>query len=478
MNKNAIDSIDSECCYKPVPIPDEQFFLKQWYQWTHMRVARLFKRDKSRIADSVQRVRCRLLQKEFTARWFFKHLKEELVDKTQAERILGGAPITFIGTLKPVVGHRTESTSLWRVSDLLHFARFNHERYFYSIQNHTIDSDHMLQLLAYEPHEYHKLQSLWRQGRILPAELTEHECYRRNHVGMSPKECNECKRGLASLRARGITLATDWQNADLIPTLKRMRWNDSQLQGFLRRWRKTNMVFSTPQYIMRLAPINGQPPGIDAGLLAYVSRIINNETINDFKRLSRTDDMSRTSYGSESISDNSEVSNHDVINDNEYVSNIPGDKDSAASYMNVECQRDIASLIASAQLNNEERDALLAVDLMEVTVRQYAKTVGIEPHVINKIRNIALEKLKIAHIDITIESVVDAVCQRYSCSRADLFGIRAFGSCVLARTDLFSRLHLMGISEDMMSSYFNYPRDKIVAARLRATRLNINPVSI
>jgi len=132
-----------------VIIPTNQSFLRDWYSWTHGRVSRHFKRNKERVIDTAQNVRLRLLSKDFIGRWFFKHLTEDLITREQAEKILGGIRIAFAGSIHPVVGDRSDPESLWRVSDILQFAKFNYDRYYYSIQNHTIDSDRMIRLLGY-----------------------------------------------------------------------------------------------------------------------------------------------------------------------------------------------------------------------------------------------------------------------------------------------------------------------------------------
>ncbi len=240
----------------PIAIPTNQSFLTQWYPWTAGKVARHFKRDKERCQDTAQNVRLRLLSKNFIGRWFYKHLTDELVDKAQAEHILGGkVPLAYIGSVQPVYGRRSSlkgygkdqrvkpnspeeqpnDTTIWRVSDLLGFAKFDYERYFYSIQNHTIDSSRVLRLLGYDADNFSALESLYRQGKLKPSELTDHECqefvrsiekrgdqcgvndcnkkhyslgYCSNHYHMSRvRSCSACEHGRELLRQRGVSLA-------------------------------------------------------------------------------------------------------------------------------------------------------------------------------------------------------------------------------------------------------------------------------
>jgi len=361
----------------PIPIPTNQSFLKQWYHWTAGKVARHFKRDKERCQDTAQNVRLRLLSKNFIGRWFYKHLTDELVDKKQAEYILGGVPLAYVGSVQPVFGRRSSKkgygkdervvcancqdpqlrndcvvrnsckpgpdekrrhscldpqncicsrplgsdehlndTSIWRVSDLLKFARFDYERYFYSIQNHTIDSTKVLRLLGYEIDNYGALESLYRQGKLKPAELTEHVCqeevrsipkrgdhcgygtcnrkhyamgYCSNHYHFSRvKPCSVCEHGRELLRSRGLSLSHRWSNPDVADAVRKLRWNDSQLRPFLRDWRKQNLVKESPLYLMRRDPKHG----IDAGLLKYAEMVIDHEVVNDFKRMGRAEDLS------------------------------------------------------------------------------------------------------------------------------------------------------------------------------------------
>lgn len=296
---------------KIVPIPTNQSFLKDQHQWIYSKVAKSFKRNRERIPDTVQNVCLRLLDKDFIGRWFFKHLvnpawnrernnkiteevmddqgwrpgpiRDELVDRTQAERMLGGAKITYIGSLYPVQGQRSSSDSLWSVCDLLAYAKFDYDRFYYSVQGHTIDSDKVLRLLGYPEGSYSSLASLYRQGRLRPAELTEHTC--------SGKKCPACERGKASLKARKVSLAHRWTDPDVQDEVRKLRWNDSQLKPLLRKWRGENTIATTPLYVVRSSNFS-----VQAGLYKYAEIIIRNEVTNGFKRMARTDDVSKTVF--------------------------------------------------------------------------------------------------------------------------------------------------------------------------------------
>lgn len=458
--------------YARVVIPTAQAFIEQWDQWTYAKVSRRFKRNRERIADTVQRCRVRLLQKEFIGRWFYKHLKEDLVDRRQAERITGRESLQFVGAVKPVYGRRSDPDSLWRVSDLLEYAGFDYERYFYSAQGHTLDSDKVLRLLNYPPGEYQKLQSLWRQSKLLPAELTEHECIRRGRTGAKPQECKECMRGLAVLRARKLTLAvqtSNWRDPSLRDALRKMRWNDDQLKPFLRRWRG-NSIHCVPEYIMRPV-VAGKHQGIEAGLLKYAERVIDNEVINDFKQLSRTDDMPRMVYN-HGVSPGETGQDPVVFDpDGEESAITFTDTRSMDAFEVADCRSDIRDLIGFAKLTEEEMNALKEVDLLDSTVRQYSDQTGIPMPRVHRLRTSALKKLRSANVGGGIANRrLRGVCDRYGCSADDVLGDAAFGAVVLARTELFFGLFEAGMSEEDIALHFGFPRDRVTAAIQRGLR--------
>lgn len=467
---------------KIVPIPTNQSFLKDQHQWIYSKVAQSFKRNRERIPDTVQNVCLRLLDKDFIGRWFFKHLanpewnrlnpdkppRDELVDRTQAEIILGGAKITFIGTLYPVEGRRSDPNSLWSVCDLLEYARFDYDRFYYSIQGHTIDSDKFLRLLGYPEGAYNSLASLYRQGRIRPSELTEHNC--------TGKDCEFCARGRESLKARKLSLAHKWTSPEVLEEVQKLRWNDCQLAPFLRKWRG-NMVETTPSYIMRNSNFS-----VQAGLYKYAEILIRNAVTNDFKGMARTDDVSKTvfkngtpaQFAGDSPDDDGFIS--PLKPDSETVTwKSEGDDEpprrtfldpyAQAQFDTIEATNDVESLVNGADLTEEERSAIVAVDLMEMTVRQYSEQIGKPVQRIHRVRSSAIKKLrgKSPEPD-KVEALVDSVCGQFDCSRDELFSLSRFGRSVLARTRLFSTLHDAGMSIDHMKVYFSYPEERIVAA--------------
>ncbi len=463
-----------------IPIPTNQSFLSQWHAWIQGKVSRHYKRNKSRMGDTAQNVRLRLLTKDFIGRWFYKHLSDELVEREEAQAMLGGVPVTFVGSLKPylvvprgeyelartpskdgsgeswldgrraVLDRRPDSkVRLYKVSDILAFARFDYDRYYYSVQNHTIDSDKVLRLLGYREGQYTALQSLWRSRGFRPSELTEHEC--------SGPECSECDRGRASLRSRGLSLAHDWGTPGVAGPASRLRWNDSQLRPLLREWRRANMLKRTPLSIVRLAPSQG----IDAGLLKYAQIIIDNEVSNDFKRMSRADDLEtyvQTGGLCPAASDGENLAWEDGKDGEERSERVFRDADNGSRIRGYEIARDLHCVLDSVDLTEEERGVIDNVDLGESGVHDYSARTGMSPASIVSARARALARLKASYSGDMLRSLSN----RYSCRASDIVDPRVVcGGAVRARTEMFYSLSRMGISPASISSVFGFPVERV-----------------
>jgi len=479
-----------------VAIPTNQSFLQQYYPWTHGKVARHFKRDKERILDTAQNVRLRLLSKDFIGRWFFKHLTDELVDRVQAERILGGVPITFVGAIQPVCGRRSSPDSIWRIKDLLEFAHFDYERFYYSIQGHTIDSSKFLRLLGYKGHEFSVLESLYRQGRIKPAELTEHACtevviegkrqgsgcsqpgcvrkhyslgYCSTHYRLSRShKCSECEHGRELLAQRGISLTNRWSDSKVADAVAKLRWNDKQLKPFLREWRRQNMVSTTPLYIKRTDPKHG----IDAGLLKYAEMVIDHEVVNDFKRISRADDLSTMVLNegmSPEFGDSETVAWETDEKEDNKLERIIRDSSAHLRYNEVEGWHDLKRLIEAANLTDEELDVLVSFDLGDMTIRQYSDKSGKPVPRVHRIRTAALKKLRGGELpDSVTNAMAKNAAARNGCTVEEMLGSGLFGPCVVARTEFFSALYDTGMTVPRIASRFNTTQERVVAAINRA----------
>jgi DNA-directed RNA polymerase specialized sigma24 family protein len=400
--------------YYRVDIPVNNEFLTNWHHWVHGKVSRHFKRDKERIVDAVQAVRLRLLSKEFIERWFLKHLRDEFITRDQAEAMLGcslakmsgsnSRPIPYLGEIRTL--KQGLDTSLWKVDDLLSYASYDHARYFYSPQGYTVDSDTALWLMGYSAGEYQKLKSAFRRGCILPAEFTEHCCVaprsvlpkthilandgKRKRVNVE-SPCPECRRGKESLRLRGLSLASKdkWEDPIVSSAVKKLRWNDKQFTCFLRGWNDTNMIKCIPRYVMRPSPDDK----IIAGLLKYASLVIDHEVVNEFKRLSKTDDLHMT------------VFNNGASPDEDYKAFEPDDSEdhpeltfrdpyAQSDFVDQEYRHDLLNLVAGCIFSADEEDVLEHVDFGDMSVREYADTHGLSIPRVHRLRNSVIRKLR------------------------------------------------------------------------------------
>jgi DNA-directed RNA polymerase specialized sigma24 family protein len=218
---------------------------------------------------------------------------------------------------------------------------------------------------------------------------------------------------------------------------------------------------------MREKVKNGPVKGIDAGLLKYASIIIENETRNDFKRMGRTEDLQFAVFNNAVSPDNyDEVIAYEGESENgKPRKRILRDSNSMDGYEAVECKSDVSSLLDKTDLSDEEREVLLSVDLMEMTIRQYAESKGHPVQRVHRIRSAALRKLRGGCLeDSIIQHCLNDVCDKYQCHPQDLFGSALLGAPVLARTDLFSSLFDRGMTITAISEYFSCSEEKIVAA--------------
>jgi DNA-directed RNA polymerase specialized sigma24 family protein len=479
--------------YYPIEIPTPNQFVDVrsprnphgQYAWIVKEVKSHFKRDQERLNDVVQAASIRLIKKEFIGRWFFKHLTDDLIEKTQVERMFGGLNPTFVGALTPVVGHRASPDSLWRVRDLLEFAHFDRERYYYSIQGHTIDSDDMLRFLGYpcsfcgQPGhkriqclmnknkdnspkgQYSVLQSMWRQGKIQPSELTDHDCIRVGRVGVKPEMCPACRAGLDSLRSRGLSLADDWSQQ--AAGAAKLRWNDKQLEPYLRGWRKSNFIKCVPERIMRPSI----EPGIIAGLYAYAADIIDHEVTNEFKRMGRTDDLSTMVLNkgvSPGISD-SETIAYESDESDETPQRVFRDTNSLSRFHDYENKKDLIAILERANLTDDEFDTIRTIDMEDTSVREYADRLGRPVQRVHRTRTAALRRLRAAtSTEQDVKELVDQVCDQYDCTLVDIVGPALIGPAVRARADLFSELMDRGWTIGDIMVRFDLSEERVAAA--------------
>ena len=424
-NKSDV-SVDS---FVRVEIPTTPEFLTKWHAWIHGKVSKHYKRDKERIPDTAQRVRLRLLTKDFISRWFFKHLTDDLVDLSEAISMTGNLKIHRSPKISPVYGDRNSEDSLWRISDLLELSNFDYERYFYSIQGHTIETDKFLRLMGYgykengkwivRDEDYGVLESLYRQGRIKPSEFTDHDCISNNYqksldgtctiLGCEGKHfskgfckthyriarqdsCAECDRARASLYDKGISLAHRWTDPLVIKNVRKLRWDDTQLKPFLREWQKGNLIKKPPRYIMRLP----KEATIDAGLLKYANMVVDNDVFNHFKSMLRTDDVAYVSLDVKSDPDSAtfEKMYWESEDDGTGRTAVFIDSNALNAYEESDVQRDLYTLISKAELTDLEKNVLRQVDLEELSITDVAQKMGMPSSRVTKIRMKAIYKMR------------------------------------------------------------------------------------
>jgi hypothetical protein len=450
----------------PIAIPTTNQFLHQWYLWTNKEVAKQFKRNRSRLDDVVQLVRVRLLSKEFIERWFFKYVAPvEYVDRIGAEKILGDSTLKFNSLVKPFSGNRSDPNSIWEISELLRYAKFDAYRYFYTPQSHTLDTRKILRLLGCGPEDFGVLQSLYRQGRLLPSEMTEHIC-------TNSLDCIGCEEGKISLYRKNLSLAHNWNDSSLQKAVLKLRWNDEQLVPFLRDWKGKNRLKGIPNYVMRT--IN---KSLDQSYLGFARIIIENTVKNEFKHIHHHDEIGSKIYNNGvSIS---EFSNSEVLAFDDFDSDdssqdkemIARDPNSIVAFDKSIDKCDLSMSINNSGITEEEEKALIATELMETPIRVYAESCGVSSARIAKLRESAIRKLKDSKFgDNLIKNLAVRTCAKYGCSLNDLFNKSLmFGPVTKARSDFFLSMVQKGYSTHQISKKFKFPEERVKLSIDRAS---------
>jgi DNA-directed RNA polymerase specialized sigma24 family protein len=290
--------------------------------------------------------------------------------------------------------------------------------------------------------------------------------------------CPACVRGKELLKARGISLAHRWTEPDVAAAVARLRWNDGQLKPFLRSWRRQNIVQNTPLYVMREANKDGIPAGVDAGLLKYAEMVINHEVVNDFKRISRGDDMSMMVFNkglSPDMGDDETVAweSDDMSDDPSARQRVFRDVTAHIRYEEMETHRDLAAIVAAAGLTSEESEVIQALDIQEMTVREYADLHGKNIQRVNRVRVSAFRKLR-DHRAVVSQTISDLdqlmrdVCEKHGCTPEQVLGPDSFGPAVRARTDLCTSLSDAGLPLSDISSRLGLSEARVAAALNRS----------
>lgn len=378
-----------------VKIPSTRDFISTWNNWIIGKVNKQFKRNKDRVPDFIQEVYIRLLQKNFVERWFYKYLTDEYVNEEQVCKILGISKGEAPKGFHPSIVGENKQDSLWKISDILKSTNFCHESYFYSPQNHTIPTSKVLKLLGHKDDEFGALESLYRQGRLYPSELTEHDCKRNrtitnnSDISSSHKgECHLCEKGKASLKKNGLSLANRW--VDNPKEALKLRWNDSQLAPLIKSYRRKSWIKTIPDYIIRFKDHN-----IQAGLLKYAEILISNSVRNKFKSMKNREDVEEFALQNSKAP---EFSNNDLfsleVNEDDEVKRVLVDTNSTTPFASVEMEIDINALMSLARLSSQEIQVVQSISLREQNIQDYSRQTGMPVQTIQEIHDDSLNKLR------------------------------------------------------------------------------------
>jgi hypothetical protein len=205
---------------------------------------------------------------------------------------------------------------------------------------------------------------------------------------------------------------------------------------------------------------------INAGLLKYAAIIIDNEVVNDFKRMGRVDDLSNVILNdgmSPELSNNETIAYE--VDENEEKKAVLCDTRAGETFEESERRSDITALINGSNLTDEEYEVILRIDLQNMSVRAFSDEYGIQIQKIHRIRNSALRKMRGSKLDKEgIKDLVKSVCLHHNMTIEQVLAPEPYGPSVVARTDLFTTLYDHGMNVEAISSYFLYPQPKIVAA--------------
>jgi DNA-directed RNA polymerase specialized sigma24 family protein len=211
--------------------------------------------------------------------------------------------------------------------------------------------------------------------------------------------------------------------------------------------------------------------GIDAGLLKYAEMVIDNEVVNDFKRMSRAEDLSITVLNG---GQSPEYGNHETVawdsddkerEDSSSIQPVIRDVGSMNQYVQAERWHDVQRLVEAANLTDEELNVIKFVDLEDMSVRQYSDKHNVTVARVHRILSSAHHKLSAQDLPLSVtDELAFRTASKYGCSTMDIEGSKLFGTCVAARTELFSKLFDMGMTISWISARFSISEDRVSAA--------------
>jgi DNA-directed RNA polymerase specialized sigma24 family protein len=332
---------------------------------------------------------------------------------------------------------------------------------------------------------------MYRTKRLLPSEFTE-------HLGCTGLDkCPECARGKLSLYNRKLSLAHDWNEPSVAHAASKLRWNDKQIGKFLRCYKDTNMIKCVPDYVLRPDPrsvidpylvyypkslhISEKEPtpterkiSVNAGLLAYAARLINNEVINDFKRITRTDDMGISLFNkgiSPELGNDSVVGYTDSMKEDEHPEMTFLDPSAQSQFSIFENHRDLKSISDSCEFDNETTDILNKIELGGMSVTDYSDLTGVAISKIHRIRTHIMKELraKASSIKETFDQMARKIADKYNVEVSDIFGDIKFGDCVKARTEFILGMSVAGLDAKQISKLYSFTEAQVESALFRAS---------
>jgi DNA-directed RNA polymerase specialized sigma24 family protein len=193
-------------------------------------------------------------------------------------------------------------------------------------------------------------------------------------------------------------LNRDWEDPEVGQAVRKLRWNDGQLTPYLRNWNNKNGLFCTPEYVMR--PVGDK--GVDAGLLKYVDIIIQNTVANLFKKIGRTDDLEGVLNGENVPLNNgksAQFSDVELVgweseDDSWQSRRVYKDMMSSKAFEAFEQKYDTDTLMNLAELTNDEERVINAIEIMEMTARQYSEASNLTIPKIHRLHTMAIRKLR------------------------------------------------------------------------------------
>jgi hypothetical protein len=193
--------------------------------------------------------------------------------------------------------------------------------------------------------------------------------------------------------------------------------------------------------------------------------------VNDFKRMSRAEDLStmvlNNGVGPE-YSDKETVawdSDDKEKEDPGSIQRVIRDCSALSKFTQAEGWHDVRRLVEAADLSPEESDAMVSIDLGDMSVRQYSDKTEIPVPRVHRLLTSAHDKLKAQDLPESVtDEMVERTAAKHGVTVVDILGPQLFGPCVAARTELFNKLFDVGMTIPGISARFGVSEERVSAA--------------